>query len=130
MAVIWLIISSFYFSVCACLFSCSVLGLCRPAVFSALLTRLRRLRFAWFLSVALLAVFYGAVLVTVGSSDGWRELLRADGAEVLVYLACAVLLPFILAVDRWLQRFPVVLVVTVVSFFVYGRAFLIVSADA
>jgi hypothetical protein len=129
MAVIWLIISLFYFSMCAGLLSCSVLGVCRPAVSSALVRWLRRFRFAWFLSVGLLVVFYGAMLAAVASSEGWRELLRADAAEFIVYFVCAVLLPLILAIDRWRHRFPVVLVLTLVSFFVYGRAFLIVSAS-
>ena len=132
MAAIWLILSLFYFGACTGLFSCSVLGLCRPTASSALATWLRRFRFAWFLSVALLVVFYGVTLAAIGFSDGWREALRADGAVLLVYLACGVLLPFILAIERWQHRFLLVLnlVVATVSLFVYGRAFLIVSAGA
>jgi hypothetical protein len=128
MAVVWFILSLFYFGVCACLLGSSVLGLCRTAVSSGLITWLRRFVFAWFVSVALLVVFYGATLAVIAASSGWSELLRADGTEFLGYLACAVLLPFSLAIERWQQRFPVVLAVTLVSFLVYGRAFLIVSA--
>jgi len=84
--------------------------------------------------VALLVVLFGAMLVAMlaekGLSDGWHELLRDGGDELLLYFACGVLLPFTLAIKRLQHRFIVVLAVATVSFLLYGRAFLLLGAGA
>jgi hypothetical protein len=92
------------------------------------------LAFCLVLSMALPVVLFGRMVVAMlaekGPSVGWRELVRHGGDEFFVYLACGVLLPFTLAIKRWQHRFLVVLVVATVSFFVYGRAFLLLGAGA
>ena len=131
MASLRFLLSLLYFASCLAVAVCGLFLLFTRVPVSAALTMWTRILlrpFMW--AAAAVGLFYGALFSWVLLTSGWRELMRDSGADMLVCVLLAVVLPFCLRSKRLRDIRGVVLSVALAAFFFYGRAYLLLGAGA